>query len=58
MSLETYKHKLSEESIKWLEEYRKKTPFNEQKAKASAKTFKKMKRDRQLGYLKAKLHGN
>jgi|LauGreDrversion4_2_1035121.scaffolds.fasta_scaffold20517_8 hypothetical protein len=58
MSLETYKHKLSEESIKWLEEYRKKTPFNEKKFKASNKTFKKLKRDRQLGYLKLRLYGD
>jgi hypothetical protein len=58
MSLEMYKHKLSEESLKWLEEYRKKTPFNEKKFKSSTKTFKKMKRDRQMGYLKTKLYGN
>jgi hypothetical protein len=58
MSLENYKNKLSEESLKWLEEYRKTHPFDERKFKASTKTFKKMKRDRQLGYLKGKLHGN
>lgn len=58
MNLDAYKKKLSEESLKWLEEHRKKHPFNEKKYKASVKTFKKIKRDRQLGYLKTLTHGN
>lgn len=58
MSLELYKHKLSEESIKWLEEHRKKHPFNDKKYKSASKTFKKIKRDRQMSYLKSTLYGN
>ena len=58
MNLETYKDKLSEESLKWLEEYRKKRPFDERKYKSAHKTFKKIKRDRQMSYLESKLYGN
>jgi hypothetical protein len=58
MNLETYKDKLSEESLKWLEEYRKTRPFDERKYKSAHKTFKKIKRDRQMSYLKSKIYGN
>ena len=46
--------KLSEKSIKWLEEYRKKNPVNENKLKNHNKFFNRRLREKVLTYLKSK----